>query len=178
MNLPQGEHYGLLAQDLEKVLPGLVKDTKSVLPPSESKDAVAKSGETTTDFKAVNYTELIPIMIKGMQEQQQTISDQQQQINNLIQEINDLKQGTSSGDKLQGSNSSTQLTGSLDQNAPNPFSTSTTIRFHLPDNFSNAQLVIHDAIGSIVKSISINQNDSQIILNGGDIAFRNVSSIP
>jgi hypothetical protein len=160
MNLPQGEHYGLLAQDLEQVLPGLVKETKSVLPPNAAKDA-SKSGETTTDFKAVNYTELIPIMIKAMQEQQQTITDLQQQ-------INDLKQG-SSQDKIQGTNSNTQLSGSLDQNAPNPFSQSTTIRFQLPDNFSNAQLVIHDAIGSIVKSISINQNDSQIILNAGEL---------
>jgi hypothetical protein len=28
MNLPDGSHYGLIAQDLEQVLPNLVKDTK------------------------------------------------------------------------------------------------------------------------------------------------------
>jgi len=28
MNLPNGEHCGLIAQDVEKVLPNLVKDTK------------------------------------------------------------------------------------------------------------------------------------------------------
>jgi hypothetical protein len=28
MNLPKGERYGLIAEDVEKVLPGLVKESK------------------------------------------------------------------------------------------------------------------------------------------------------
>ncbi len=37
----------------------------------------------TIDFKAVNYTEFIPIMIKGMQEMQAKIDAQQRKIEEL-----------------------------------------------------------------------------------------------
>jgi hypothetical protein len=83
MNLPEGQHYGLVAEDVEKVLPALVKQTKFETATDES----SKNGTTTAavDFKALNYTELIPIMIKGIQEQQAMIEKQQQQINELKQ---------------------------------------------------------------------------------------------
>ena len=83
MNLPEGQHYGLIAEDVEKVLPALVKQSKFETATDES----SKNGTTTAavDFKALNYTELIPIMIKGMQEQQAMIEKQQQQINELKQ---------------------------------------------------------------------------------------------
>ena len=70
MNLPKGEHYGLIAQDVEKILPGLVKDTKFETRYAKPNTTDAKKSETIY-FKALNYTELIPIMIKAMQEQQQ-----------------------------------------------------------------------------------------------------------
>ena len=40
---------------------------------------VQKKGEII-DFKALNYTELIPIMIKGMQEQQTIIEELKKQM--------------------------------------------------------------------------------------------------
>ena len=81
MNLPQGEHYGLIAQDVETILPNLVKDSKfetrygKANPDKEN----IKNSETIS-FKALNYTELIPIMIKGMQELQEVNDKQEQRI--------------------------------------------------------------------------------------------------
>src|SRR4051812_31630667 len=71
MNLPKGKHYGLIAQDVEQVLPGLVKET-------EFNTTEAASNRTTTSaavqpgaaqeeiisYEAVNYIELIPFIIK------------------------------------------------------------------------------------------------------------------
>lgn len=76
MNLPQGNHYGLTAQDVEKILPDLVKDTRfepagAVL--SSEGDGLQNS--EGMNFKALNYTELIPILIKAIQEQQQEIEE-------------------------------------------------------------------------------------------------------
>jgi len=83
MNLPEGQHYGLIAEEVEKVLPTLVKQSKFEAATDES--VAAGTAPAAIDFKALNYTELIPIMIKGMQEQQAVIEKQQQQINQLRQ---------------------------------------------------------------------------------------------
>jgi hypothetical protein len=66
-NFPDGRHYGVIAQEIEKVLPEVVNtDAK---------------GE-----KSVAYTEIIPVLIEAIKEQQKIIEAQQKQ----IQEIKSL----------------------------------------------------------------------------------------
>lgn len=62
MYLPEGRHYGVIAQDLQQVLPELVINQH--YNPMDKK-------EKDFDYLSVNYSELIPILIKAMQEQQQ-----------------------------------------------------------------------------------------------------------
>ena len=69
---------GLIAQEVEKVLPNLV---------SEAGTAKHINGEEI-NVKSVNYIELIPLLIKGMQEQQA-------EINRLSNELQQLKQKNS-----------------------------------------------------------------------------------
>jgi hypothetical protein len=188
MNLPQGTHYGLIAQDVEKVLPNLVKDSKyDVMKPvqhtiatdGKNTDAQAtasimtKTGETI-DFKALNYTELIPIIIKGMQEQQQTIQTQQQQIQAQQQQIDKLTQMLQA---VAGNASALQSAAisaggaSLLQNAPNPFSQSTTITCYVPPAANQAQLVLYNADGKALKTYSLtNKGNNQITVTGADLA--------
>lgn len=96
LNLPAGTHYGLLAQDLEKIFPNLVREVdrdlnasaeaQSRLEVTDKKEKYDTKKSMTRDnitIKSINYTELIPILIKGMQEQQQTIEDQQNKIMTL-----------------------------------------------------------------------------------------------
>ena len=71
MNLPQGKQYGLIAQDVEQVLPKLVKETKfntgrMSLPENNC------SKRRRNYFKALNYTELIPVLVKAIQELSKT----------------------------------------------------------------------------------------------------------
>ena len=74
LHLPAGIHYGLLAQDIEAVLPGIVKESNHELTevsdvklPAEQEQGDRTQNENVS-IKAVNYTELIPIMIKAIQE--------------------------------------------------------------------------------------------------------------
>ncbi len=69
-NFPEGRHYGVIAQDIEKVLPEIVTET---------------NGE-----KAVAYTEIIPVLIEAMKEQQKLIDVQQSEINELKQMVKEL----------------------------------------------------------------------------------------
>ncbi|MFV1883477.1 MAG: tail fiber domain-containing protein [Balneola sp.] len=86
LKLSTGLHYGLIAQEVEQVLPSLVKDNIHVY--SDNSSAAGPSdqaGETKTmDYKTMNYTELIPVLIKAVQEQQA-------EIERLTKEVEKLK---------------------------------------------------------------------------------------
>lgn len=91
MNLPAGDQFGFLAQDLEKLFPQLV--TKAVQPAEYEKGS--KNGKKLSDevqFKAVNYTGLIPVLTKAVQEQQQIIDKQQKAIDDLLKRVEKLEQ--------------------------------------------------------------------------------------
>ena len=182
MNLPLGEHYGLIAQDVEKILPRLVKDSKF-----ETKDAHAlpaldpkkptiqpQQNSETIDYKAVNYTELIPIIIKAIQEQQQVIQDLQQKNNDQQNEINKLKEtaGISTGNtsSLQSTTSNANG-GYLQQNTPNPFSQNTTITCYVPSASKQAQLIIYSSDGNPVKRYTLsNQGLNAVVVTAGALA--------
>jgi len=180
MNLPQGSHFGLIAQDVEKILPHLVNDTKfeTAMAQSHVTKAVLQqaqeSGKTNPkpeviEFKALNYTELIPIIIKGIQEQQQMIDNLQQQNEKQQEQIDRLEQIIT---KLTSSSQSS-VNGSaayLEQNAPNPFNQNTLIKYFLPQNI-DAAINITDINGKIIKTIVVTGKGSgQLILDAQQLA--------
>jgi hypothetical protein len=160
MNFARGTHFGLIAQDLEKVLPNLVKNSKLEVPvigkpgsPVANK-AEAHQQAKTIDTKAVNYTELIPIIIKGMQE----LSKENAELREQVSEI----RSTSSAGAQNGKTAI--LTGaSIEQNVPNPFDHTTTIRYLLPDKFSNAQIVVNDETGKVLKQLNISGSGKGVV---------------
>jgi len=83
MALPSGKQFGLIAQEVEQVLPELVRETVN---PAKY-DAQGNIVATSVDFKSMNYQELIPILIKAVQEQQAIIEKQQAQIDALTEEV-------------------------------------------------------------------------------------------
>lgn len=177
MNLPLGKRYGLIAQDVEEVLPGLVKQTAFNTAKANGQGDEDNKGETI-NFKAVNYTELIPIMIKAMQEQAEQMQVQQNEITALKAENKQMKQDMqhcflnhSTGnaqDKLQQHAGEKAL---LEQNAPNPFTEQTVIRFYIPVSAKSAVMKILDARCKELKSLSINERGaSQISISANTLA--------
>jgi hypothetical protein len=77
LNLPEETQYGLLAQDLEAVLPNAVKEAVG--------SNIDQDGSFT--FKAVNYQQLIPILVRAFQERQTAIEQQQALIHELEEQI-------------------------------------------------------------------------------------------
>lgn len=68
-NLPAGRRFGVVAQDLEKVFPQLVDDEVYV-PPKVPGQKVDTENRT---FKSINYMEMIPLLLRAIQEQQAQI---------------------------------------------------------------------------------------------------------
>jgi hypothetical protein len=163
MNLPQGQHYGLIAQDVEQVLPNLVAEaefnTDKVLQSrgeeasASGNTAIQQKGEIIS-FKAMNYTELIPVMVKGMQEQQQMIEKLEQHNYELQQQIDNLKtmvSKLSSGQSLNTYLNSTYLS----EVNPNPVKGTASIQYAIPEGSNRAQLLITDVLGRSIRQITL-----------------------
>lgn len=85
MHLPEGEQTGLIAQELEKVFPELVKQsTYTYIEKGEMENG--KEGDVKTsqiEYKGVNYIGLIPVLIDAIQKQQQEIEELKLQVSRL-----------------------------------------------------------------------------------------------
>jgi hypothetical protein len=111
------------------------------------------------NIKAVNYTELIPILIKAIQEQQQTIST-------LTNRIAKLEAGKSKIDNTSLGN--LDLIGvSLGQNYPNPADQTTTFNYTIPVG-ANAHILVYDAAGKLVKAL-IAPTKGQVQMDTSDL---------
>jgi hypothetical protein len=177
MNLPAGSHYGLIAQDVEKILPNLVKYSKFEMPSSsktgKGPDSTQQK-EEAINFKALNYTEFIPILIKAVQEQEQTIDNQQKQIDDLKTMVLNLAQGksitsTNTGSSINTSNL-TISSAVLEQNVPNPLNNNTSIKYSIPPGSGNPQLVITDINGKAIKAVTLQPGAGSINIDASTLS--------
>jgi hypothetical protein len=106
VNLPEGNQIGLLASQVEKVAPMLVKEIKTPVaievpvPVNPEKAEMRQDGnpvppqnqkEEMFSYKAVNYIGLIPVLVQAVKEQQQMIEKLQQQLQEQKALISRLK---------------------------------------------------------------------------------------
>ena len=141
-----GEKLGLIAQELQKVLPEVVRDWEyKVNEESGTREKVP------AERMGVMYADIIPVLIKGMQEQQQRIDELERQLNRLKGNVT-----TSTGG------------GSLGQNTPNPVRGSTRISYSLPGG-SHGQLLLTDATGKTIKIMALNASGA-IELNAASLS--------
>jgi len=171
MNLPSGKQYGLLAQDVEVILPELVNNLAH---PAQF-DSLGVVNVPSFTYKSLEYQQLIPLLIRGIQEQQKVIdclktkTSKQDSINNAVQaqiaaltssvssccssttvrttkaeELNQLNINLNDNDVIV-----------LNQNVPNPFAEQTTITYNVPEKYGYAQIIFSTIDGRILKTVDI-----------------------
>ena len=133
----QKKHYGLIAQDLQKIYPDLVY-------------------ESDNGYLAVNYTEIIPLLI-------QSIKELKEEVDLLSASLVNTR-STTSNDILDGTPGA-----ALYQNAPNPFSDRTEIKFTLPQNIKSAFIYVFNMQGALVKQIPVHDRQQSVIINGSEL---------
>lgn len=154
------KHYGMIAQDVEKIFPEVVSHN------------FFDSGKQ--DLYTMNYSAFGVIALKAIQEiekQKQdkdaTIDSLKSEINNLKSEINGIKtmlqKGATTGTSSQAIIHTSLANASLEQNIPNPFTSSTAIHYTLPDKFSAAQIIITSKSGSTIKKVSISGSGKGVL---------------
>lgn len=84
LNLPYGNHIGVLAQNIYEVFPELTQSIDILDTPNSDE---AHSDE---EYLGVRYREFIPILIAAYKERSQLINDQQTRINEIHSQIEEL----------------------------------------------------------------------------------------
>jgi hypothetical protein len=87
MNFENTAQIGFIAQEVQQFLPQLVRST--VHP--EKIDSAGNVMHPSFNYESMNYTGLIPIMIKGFQEQHQRINQVMEQNNQLAALVQNLQ---------------------------------------------------------------------------------------
>lgn len=133
-------HFGVSAQELQEIYPNLVK---------EGQDG----------YLAVNYTELVPVLIRSIQE--------------LKQELDAVKGSGESRMTRAAAFADTEMQLSaknvLYQNTPNPFKEQTVIRFSLADDAQDAAICIFDLTGKKLKKLPISSGTTSVSVNGWEL---------
>ena len=176
VNLPDGERYGLIAQDLELVLPSLV--SASVQPAKIDAKGIVE--HEAVNLKGVNYIELIPFSIAAIQEQQEMIEEKEDRIVILEKEVERLAvveaemaeikeqlalliehgQAGVKTDVTVGfaDNSRASHRTELHQNRPNPFRQATTFSYTLGTS-GKVELSIHSMEGVFIETVVNNYQE-------------------
>lgn len=143
-----GTHFGFIAQQVDSVLPEVVK--------------TGSNGK-----KSVSYTELIPYLVEAIKTQQDQIDSMKTAMAQCCN--NNFNARLGSGNTGKGNTENTSAIhidlnnateAILYQNEPNPFGEKTTIRYYLPENSNDALVVFYDQTGRIIKTVPITQPGS------------------
>lgn len=156
MHLPSGKQYGLIAQDVQTILPELVNTNvhPAVL------DSLGAVVTPSVSYLSLEYQQLTAIMIKAMQQQQVQIHKQDSLITALTAQINSCCTNASARTSNPTINSldvdlSDKDVIVLNQNVPNPFAEQTTITYNVPASVTKAQILFFNNIGQVIQTVDI-----------------------
>jgi len=168
LSLPNGNQYGLIAQEVEQILPDVV--TSEIIPAKF--DALGNMTSDTIMFKGVNINAFIPIALKGIQE----LKHQNDSLKTIISTYesrftsieNMLSQCCSQQNRTMQSDVNATIQISADptmnkqtqlyQNRPNPFNVKTTFAYTLGEG-GNVELIVEDSYGRLVATL-VSQNQT------------------
>ena len=148
-------YSGFIAQEVEATAKKLNYDFSGVYKP-----------ENDEDVYGLSYSDFIVPLVKAAQEQQSQIQDLKAKNEEFQIQINDLKTLIS---KSSNSTITTSLNGYLKQNIPNPSNNNTVISYYTPDNTRNAQILVTDMKGGVLKAYTVSRGQGQVNISNGEL---------
>jgi len=134
------EHIGLFAQNLQQAAPYLVNEFTHQ---EEDEQGNVKKSE---NYLGVEESAIKYLLINAVKEQQTVIEE-------LKQEVAELRDIIENGGSRTSSSQHVELEGkkaTLKQNSPNPFSSTTLVKYYLPADTQQAEVKIYDSSGKLV----------------------------
>jgi|GEM_PF-4009142 len=167
-----GNLIGLKADELQKLVPMAVMDPATETKLDEEGNPMHLEGD-----KLINYSILVPVLVKAMQEQQDRIEQDAQSTAQLMEQIAVLQEQVKA--LQEGAQSKSSNFGSVDQdidkamlfqNQPNPFGETSNIRYYIPQGSNNATLEMYSIDGKQLQKIQLQGTGmGQIQINASDM---------
>ena len=159
------EYVGIIAQDFEKIAPYAIGEyTYSEVREDVNAEIYTEDiGETET-YLSVDATSIRYMLVNAVKEQQNIIQNQQNMIDkqqgmieSLQKTVLEIKEDKVRDVNHKWNNNEAVLGNQamLKQNAPNPFSKTTTIAYYLPETTKTASIKVLDLNGRTLKSINL-----------------------
>lgn len=169
--LPDGIHFGFLAQELEQVYPNLVTQVTQPDKVDQNGNVIAKGKQ----IKVINYIELIPVLTAGIQEQQKIIEKQNAQITQIEAELAAIKASGVNRDVDAGKTTPILTSKSSLAADPNPFQKATKVSYDLTgNNYAHAEIKVQDRNGLDLKQISLTDAKGEVVINSSDLSTTGV----
>lgn len=159
-------HFGIYAQNLQKVAPELVKEfthREYAGNPLEGEETVTKEEK----FLSIRDNEIKYLLINAIKEQQGQIEMLEEKLLSLEEKLSELHDGNTQQVEIFGDHD--QIGSSMiEQNAPNPHNGQTVIRYNVSDG-SNGTIHVSDMNGKLLKTVQLASGKGQIELNMTDL---------
>ncbi|MBK9638824.1 MAG: tail fiber domain-containing protein [Bacteroidetes bacterium] len=174
--LPSDLQTGFMAANLQEQFPNLVQD---VTLPEKIHPKTGVLISQSASIKVVNYMGMIPVLTAAIQEQQTQIESKNATIETLKSQLTALESKVAAIEAAINNGSSAErlsnpTSATLEQNSPNPFNQSTTIKYFLPENSKNARLTITSVTGVVVSGYVLKgKGNGQVTLNANEFAAGN-----
>lgn len=156
---PSIKRIGLMAEEVKNVIPEAVRDWKY------SEDKAGKISKVAIQQPGISMDNIIPVLVKSIQELEAQIAELKKQLNGAEQTI------TTAATENNAAIAKPVTGASLEQNAPNPFTNSTVIRYHIPSSSKAAQIIISNATGNMVKTFTLaGKGAGSVTINANELA--------
>ena len=136
-------YTGFIAQDVEKAAQSIGYDFSGV-----------DAAQNANDLYGLRYAEFVVPLVKAVQELSEQNVSLQNQVEKLTELVNRLLDKEES-ESFPGTRNFSTPDASLEQNYPNPFTSSATIAYTLPQTFRSARIVIASMSGQALSQIPI-----------------------
>lgn len=154
-------HYGLIAQDLQKVMPNLVSEFVHEVRSEDNSEVIDEETYLKINSGALTY-----ILINAVKEQQELINE----LNDKVNSLSSVNVNNEDIAIVIASINGTDKASALGQNEPNPHSGFTRIPYTIEEGKTGV-VNVYDASGALIKTIQLDGSKGVV-----DLSMNNMSS--